>query len=332
MAEIGGGGMLDRRRALATGLMATGATAMLPPTMANGAGEPLPGSQPPAYYRLRVGGIEAIRVHDGYAVRPLDAGFVRNAELTEIQAALAAVFQPTDEIIIPFTATVVRSPQHTVLIDAGLGDFAPPTAGQCRRNLAAAGIEPAEVNVVVISHFHADHISGLRWKDGTAAFPNATVMVPEAEWAFWMDDGQMSRAPKGMRTAFENVRRVFGPIAKEVVRFKDGTEVVPGIRAMAAPGHTPGHTVFLVSDGDNQLLVWSDTTNKPELFVRHPTWQAVFDMDGEQAVTTRLRLLDMAAAERLLVAGYHFPFPAAGHIGRSGSGYDFVPVFWHATL
>ena len=133
--------MLDRRRALATGLMATGATAMLPPTMAKGAGEPLSGSQPPGYYRLRVGGIEAIRVHDGVAVRPLDAGFVRNAELTEVQAALAAVFQPTDEIIIPFTATVVRSPQHTVLIDAGLGDSAPPTAGQCRRNLAAAGIE-----------------------------------------------------------------------------------------------------------------------------------------------------------------------------------------------
>ena len=323
--------MLDRRRALATGLIATGATAMLTPGMVSVAAEPAAGGQPPAFYRLKVGGIEVIRVHDGVAVRPLDDGFVRNAKLADVQAALDAAFQPTDEIVIPFTPTLVRTPQHTVLIDAGLGEFAPPTAGQVRRNLAAAGIEPGMVDTVLISHFHGDHISGLRWKDGSAAFPNATLMAPAAEWAFWMDDGAMSRAPEGMRPAFENVRRVFGPVAREVVLFGDGQEVVPGIRAMAAPGHTPGHMVFLVSDGDRRLLIWSDTTNKPELFVRHPTWQAVFDMDGEQATATRLRLLDMAASDRLEVAGFHFPFPATGHIARVGDGYDYVPIFWRAT-
>ncbi|MFO1049811.1 MAG: MBL fold metallo-hydrolase [Geminicoccaceae bacterium] len=324
--------MLDRRRALAAGLMATGGGAMLTPTSALAAVATENGAQPPAFYRLKVGGIEVIRVHDGVAVRPLDAGFVRNAELGDVQAALAAVFQPTDELIIPFTATLVRTPQHTVLIDTGLGDLGPPTAGQLRRNLAAAGIEAAAVDTVVLSHFHGDHINGLRWKDGTAAFPNATLMAPEAEWAFWMDDGQMSRAPEAMRPAFAGVRRVFGPVAQQVVQFGDGQEVVPGIRAMAAPGHTPGHTVFLIGDGDRQLLIWSDTTNKPELFVRHPEWQAVFDMDGAQAAATRLRLLDMAASDRLEVAGFHFPFPATGHIGRTGGGYDFVPLFWRGTL
>lgn len=321
--------MFDRRQALATGLIGT--TAMLGPAAVIAASEPAAGGQAPGFYRLKVGGIEAVRVHDGVAVRPLDAGFVRNAELAEVQAALDAAFQPTDEIVIPFTATLVRTPQHTVLIDAGLGDFAPPTAGQARRNLAAAGFEPGAIDTVLVSHFHGDHVSGLRWKDGSAAFPNATIMVPEAEWAFWMDDGQMSRAPEAMQPAFENVRRVFGPVVKEVVRFGDAQEVVPGIRAMAAPGHTPGHTVFLVSEGDRQLLIWSDTTNKPELFVRHPTWQAIFDMDGEQATATRLRLLDMAASERLEVAGFHFPFPATGHIARAGDSYDYVPVFWRAT-
>ena len=113
---------------------------------------------------------------------------------------------------------VVRSPQQTTLIDTGLGDLAPRTAGQSRRNLAAAGIEPAAIDTVVISHFHGDHINGLRWKDGTAAFPKARVMVPEAEWAFWMDEGQMSRAPKGMRDAFANVRRVFTPMAAKSLR------------------------------------------------------------------------------------------------------------------
>jgi glyoxylase-like metal-dependent hydrolase (beta-lactamase superfamily II) len=322
--------MVDRRGALATGLIGT--TAMLAPaTLMAAANGATPGGQAPGFYRLKVGGIEVVRVHDGVAVRPLDAGFVRNAELAEVQAALDAAFQPRDELIIPFTATLVRTPQHTVLIDAGLGDFAPPTAGQIRRNLAAAGFEPGAIDTVLVSHFHGDHISGLRWKDGTAAFPNATLMVPEAEWAFWMDDGQMSRAPEAMRPAFENVRRVFGPDANKIVRFGDGQEVVPGIRAMAAPGHTPGHTVFLVSEGDRQLMVWSDTTNKPELFVRHPAWQAIFDMDGEQATSTRLRLLDMAASERLEVAGFHFPFPATGHIARVGDGYDYVPIFWRAS-
>ena len=323
--------MLDRRRALATGLMATGRPRCFLRRWRRVRTGRCPGSQPPAYYRLRVGGIEAIRVHDGYAVRPLDAGFVRNAELAEIQAALAAVFQPTDEIIIPFTATVVRSPQHTVLIDAGLGDFAPPTAGQCRRNMAAAGIEPAEVDVVAISHFHGDHISGLRWKDGTAAFPNATIMVPEAEWAFWMDDGQMSRRPRGCGEPSRTCAACSARSQKKSCGSRTARRwfraSVPWRRRDIPPA-TPRSCSATTTIS---CCVWSDITNKPELFVRNPTWQAIFDMDGEQAAATRLRLLDMAASERLEVAGFHFPFPATGHIAQVGDGYDYVPVFWRAT-
>ena len=325
--------ILQRRQALATGLLATVGSAIVPATtMPAGAQEAAVPGQAPGFYRVKVGGIDVIRVHDGVAVRPLDANFVKNAELADVQAALAAAFQATDQLVIPFTTTVVRTPQHTVAIDASLGEFGPPTAGHWRKNLAGAGIDPSQVDTVVISHFHGDHISGLRGKDGTATFPNARIMVPEAEWAFWMDDGQMSRAPEGMKAAFENVRRVFGPIAAEVVPFTDGQELVPGLRVISAHGHTPGHSVFLVADGDDQLLVWSDTTNKPELFVRNPTWQAVFDMDGEQATATRRKLLDMAAAERMPVAGYHFPFPAIGYIARDGDSYEYVPVFWQANL
>lgn len=323
---------LARRQAIATGLLATAGTTMLPLSAPRAAADTAASGQPPAFYRLQVGGIEVIRVHDGVAARPLDASFVKNAELAEVQAALEAAFQPTDTLFIPFTTTIVRTPTNLVAIDTSLGEFGPPTAGAWRRNLAAAGIEPAEVDTVVISHFHGDHISGLRGKDGTSPFAKARVTVPEAEWAFWMDDGQMSRAPEGMQSAFQNVRRVFAPIAGEVERYGDGQELVPGLKVIAAPGHTPGHSAFLVSDGAEQLLVWSDTTNKPELFVRNPGWHAVFDMDGAQAAATRTRLLDMAAADRLPVAGYHFPFPATGHIARRGEGYDYVPVFWQANL
>jgi hypothetical protein len=134
--------ILDRRQAIATGLLATAATAILPAaTMPALAQEATPAGQPPAFYRLKVGGIEVIRVHDGVAARPLDAGFVRNAELTDVQAALASAFQPTDKVVIPFTITVVRTPQHTVVIDTSLGEFAPPTAGAWRGNLAAAGVD-----------------------------------------------------------------------------------------------------------------------------------------------------------------------------------------------
>src|SRR5262245_10184493 len=142
--------ILPRRHAIAAGLAATAASVAGPLVQAQEAeAEPMQQGQPPAFYRVKVGEFEVIRVHDGVAARPLDAGFVRNADLADVQAALAAVFQPTGTIVIPFTTTVVRTPQHTVLIDTSLGEFAPPTAGAWRRNLAAAGIDPGEVDTIV---------------------------------------------------------------------------------------------------------------------------------------------------------------------------------------
>jgi glyoxylase-like metal-dependent hydrolase (beta-lactamase superfamily II) len=277
-----------------------------------------------------VGEIEVTLVNEGHGERPLDGSFVKNAPLEEVQAALADVFQPPETLRIPYTTTVINTGGRLVLIDAGLGEFAPATAGRWMANFTAAGYSPEQVDLVIVSHFHGDHIQGLRDKAGQAMFPNATVTVSEPEWAFWMDEGEMSRAPEGRKAGFETARRVFAPMADAVERFADGAELAPGIRAMAAHGHTPGHTTFMVTSGEESLLVWSDTTNKPELFVRHPTWQAVFDMDGEQAAATRARLLDMAATDRLRVSGYHFPFPATGYIAQGSDGYRYVPAFWHA--
>lgn len=292
------------------------------------AAAPKAGGQMPGFYRLNVGDLEVTLVHAGFAERPLDAGFVRNAPLEEVQGALAAAFQPTESIKIPFTTTVINTGERLVLIDAGFGPFAPPTASNWLANFTAAGYAPEQVDLVVVSHFHGDHIQGIRDKEGNALFPNAALMVSEPEWAFWMDDGEMSRAPEGRKGSFETARRVFAPVADDVARFDDQAEIVPGVRAMLSPGHTPGHTTFLVTSGDESLLVWSDTTNKPELFVRNPGWQAMFDMDGDQAAATRMKLLDMAATDRLRVSGYHFPFPATGYIAKEGEGYRFVPAFW----
>src|SRR5215212_10397986 len=170
------------------------------------------GQQAPGYYRYKVGDIEVTAIHDGFARRPLE-GLVRNADLNDIQKAMADAFLPTDALPITFTTLTLRTGGRLVLIDTGNGDSGAPTTGRWMANFRAAGIDPAQVNTVIISHFHPDHINVLRLKDGTAVFPNAEVMTPAPEWAFWMDDGRMAPAPEGQRGSFQNVRRVFGPMA-----------------------------------------------------------------------------------------------------------------------
>jgi glyoxylase-like metal-dependent hydrolase (beta-lactamase superfamily II) len=292
---------------------------------------PAPSQQAPGFYRYKVGDIEVTAIHDGFAPRPLD-GLVRNADLGDVKKAMVDAFLPTDVLPITFTTLALKTGGRLVLVDTGNGDSGAPTTGRWMANFKAAGFDPAQVNTIIISHFHPDHINGLRLKDGTAVFPNAEVMVAAPEWAFWMDDGKMAQAPDALKGNFQNVRRVFGPMAKDVKQYEAGKELAPGVTAVAAPGHTPGHTAYSVSSGNGKLLVASDITNHPALFARNPDWQAVFDMDGNQARETRRKMLDMAAAERTQVSFYHAPFPATGHIAKAGSGFEFVPVQWTPVL
>jgi glyoxylase-like metal-dependent hydrolase (beta-lactamase superfamily II) len=289
------------------------------------------GWQAPGFYRYKVGDIEVTAIHDGFARRPLE-GFVRNADLSDVQKAAADAFLPADALPIPYTTLALRTGDRLVLIDTGNGDSGAPTTGRWMANFRAAGFDLAQVNTIVISHFHGDHINGLRLKVGTAVFPNAEVMAPAPEWSFWMDDSRMAQAPEGLKGTFQNVRRVFGPMAKDVKPYEAGQEVAPGVTAVAAYGHTPGHTAFAVSSGPGKLLIVSDITNHPAFFARNPDWQAVFDMDGNQARETRRRMLDMAAAERTQVSFYHAPFPATGHVAKAGDGFEFVPVQWTPDL
>ncbi len=320
--------LIDRRSLLAAGAAATAAGLSGVAPQPARAAAPAASRQVPGIYRYRVGEFEVTAVNDGAAARPLQEGFVRNAKLDEVQGALEAAFLPPGEITIPFTTMVVNTGSRLVLIDTGTGGQMAPTAGMLLQNFEAAGIDPTAIDTVIISHFHGDHIMGLRSREGDLAFANAEIAVPEAEWAFWMDEGEMSRAAEGAKGNFANARRVFGPSERDIRRFAAEAEVVPGITAIPAYGHTPGHTAFRIASGSEQLIVLSDTTNHPALFVRNPTWQAAFDMDGAMAAETRRRMLDMVAAERALVAGYHFPFPAAGHIAKDGERYRLVPVAW----
>ena len=290
--------------------------------------------QAPGFYRVRIGDMVVTRINDGQFARAKPTeGFVRNASPDEVAAALRDAFLPTEALTIPITFMAVQGSGRTVLLDTGTGGQLMQTAVFGGRNMAAAGIDPASVTTVVISHFHPDHIGGLAGPDGKARFPNAEILVPEAEWAFWMDDAAMSRAPEAMQGTFKTARARFGAYPQERIRrYAPDTEVAPGIRALAAAGHTPGHTAYTVSSGGKQLIVLSDTSNHPALFVRNPGWHAVFDMDPALAETNRRKLFERAAADRAPVVGYHFPFPGVGHIRQRDRGFEFEPAPWSAEL
>jgi glyoxylase-like metal-dependent hydrolase (beta-lactamase superfamily II) len=215
-----------------------------------------------------------------------------------------------------------------VLIDTGTAGQIVDSAGTLIDNLAVAGIKPAAIDTILISHFHPDHINGIKDKNGRKVFPNAEITVPDAEWAYWMNEANMAGVSSTVHKYFLNARRIFRDLAGEVKRFTPGSEVAPGITAIAAPGHTPGHVAFSISSGNQSMLVIADTARNPELFVRHPDWQPTFDMEGAVAVASRKRLLDQAAADKMLVHGYHFPFPAIGHIAKAGTGFELVPAMW----
>jgi glyoxylase-like metal-dependent hydrolase (beta-lactamase superfamily II) len=318
------------RRTLLTASAAAAALPALGLPQAKAAA-PAAGKQGPGFYRFKIGDYEITAINDGTWYRSFDEKFVRNASLADVQKALSDAFLPTDKVPTPFTPLVVNTGSKLIALDTGTGGqmaSMAPQAGTFATNLAAAGIDPKSVDVVVISHFHPDHINGIKTKDNALVFPNAEIHVPAPEWAFWMDDANMSKAPEAAQGSFRNARRIFSDIAKDVKRFEPGKDVAPGIMSIAAYGHTPGHTAFAVASGNQSMLYLADTTNNPHLFVRNPDWQGMFDADGALAAENRKRLLDRASADRMLVHGYHFPFPASGYIAKTAKGYDLVPVMW----
>jgi glyoxylase-like metal-dependent hydrolase (beta-lactamase superfamily II) len=235
------------------------------------------------------------------------------------------------------TPVVVNTGSKLVVIDTGVGPGAAAATkgalGLFHGNLEAAGIDRSAVDAVIISHFHPDHLGGLLTGDGKPAFPNAEIMVPDPEWAHWMDDARMNAAPEGARGMFQNARKIFGALAKNSTRYQADKELVPGITSVFTPGHTPGHMSHILSSGSDRALIQADITAGPALlFVRNPGWHMMFDSDGALAEQTRRKMYDMVVAEKMLVQGYHFPFPAAGHIEKDGSGYRLHPAVWTPTL
>jgi glyoxylase-like metal-dependent hydrolase (beta-lactamase superfamily II) len=291
---------------------------------------PAAGKQVPSAYRYKVGDVEITAIADGMRTFPLPPTFVRNQPPETVKAALKAAFLDEAQLSIPFNVLLLNIGGRRVLIDTGNGGE-PGAVGQLRGTLGTLGVQPEMIDQIVISHFHADHINGLVLPDGTPAFPKAQVMVPEAEWAFWMDEGQMSRAPDAMKPSFQNVRRVFKPFAGKMERYAWDKEVAPGLKAVGTPGHTPGHTSFALESNFEEMFIQSDLTNIAALFIANPSWHVQFDMDAAKAAEVRKATLDRIAADRTRIAGYHFPFPAVAHLEKAGDGFRYVPVLWNPS-
>ncbi|MGI3901878.1 MAG: MBL fold metallo-hydrolase [Janthinobacterium lividum] len=286
-------------------------------------------AQAPGFYRFKLGDFTAIALHDGVFTMDRPEGFVRNASADEVGEAFAACGMARDKVTLTFNALAIETGRGLVLIDTGVGEGARPAAGQLLANLAAAGHKPEDVTAVIISHFHGDHIGGLRGPDGTPVFPKAEILVPQKEWDFWLGDA--ASLPEAAKGTAEAARGVFDGLSN-LRQYAWGEEILPGFTALDASGHTPGMSAIAIKSGDASLTFVADITNNPLIFARHADWQLMFDMDGDTSVATRRRLLDRASAEKQRLFFFHAPFPATGYVIKTATGYDFVPALWTAAV
>src|SRR5450432_3895073 len=328
------------RRDLLAGAAAVGAATVATP-FANSvarAAVPASGAQAPGFYRYKVGTYECTSINDGARSFPMPDTFVKNVPKEEALAAADSAYMPEGMVTVPFNPQLINTGSKLVLIDCGNGvaTFEPSkgAVGRTLHNLAAAGVDPKAIDVVLMSHLHPDHTNGIRAADGSMAFPNAEIMVPSVDWAFWTSDENAAKAQSSemMKGYFANVKKTFAGIESKVTKYEGGKEIAPGITSIAAPGHTPGHSAFAIASGNSKILIQSDVTNIPELFLRNPDWHVVYDVDPDLARATRHEFYDMAAAEKAMVVGFHFTFPSIGHVEKDGTKYRLVPIAWNPLI
>ena len=282
------------------------------------------------HYRFRVGDISATVLSDGVIGGPPRV-YASNAPEAELQEVLRQAFLPTDHMTLNLNTLLIETGGRRILIEAGAGKTMGPNGGRIFDNLAAIGLGPADIDAIVVSHTHPDHVGNLRTADGGKAFPRATVFVPKADWDFFVrtdPDLSYMPVPEEFRLRFAaNIKNSLGPFANDVELYEAGAEIVPGLTTIAASGHTPGMATFLVHSGSDQLLLTADLAYHPVVNVDRP-WLPGPDRDKETAFSSRRRIFDRAAAERMPVLGFHYPFPGLGRMLKTDGGYAWVPANW----
>ena len=289
------------------------------------AGQPLAGAM-----RRKVGDFEVTALLDGH----LDVApeLVVGYDADEASALREAAFIGSEALTIPVTAYLVNTGERLVLIDAGTSTSLGPTLGHLLTPLAAAGVSPDQVDAILITHMHPDHLFGVLDASDQKVFPNAELILPETDVAFWYDDANLNAAPEQFHPFFLGARKAADAYADRQSRFSGEAEILPGIRPLGLPGHTPGHTGFIIDSNGETLIIAGDILHLAAYQFAHPDWAIAFDIDPNLAAETRKRFFDQMASDRVMFAGMHVPFPGFGYVAREGSDYRFVPAAWPYTL
>jgi glyoxylase-like metal-dependent hydrolase (beta-lactamase superfamily II) len=278
-------------------------------------------------YRFKVGTFKCIVVIDGTHAYPYAPAWFINAPKERLEQVLREHNLDPEQYVSPYPSLVINTGQHRVLVDTGAGSME-PTTGKLIPNLQAEGISPEDIETVILTHGHPDHIGGNTDSEGKPAFPNARYVMWKDEWDFWTSSPSLAELELDehlkqllLTVAQNNLL----PIQGQLDLVDHETTIVPGIRAVTAPGHTPGHMAIAIASNGEELLYLSDVVLHP-IHLEQPDWYAVFDFAPEQTVTTRRRLLQQAAAEKALVHAFHFPFPGLGRVIQKGDAWQWQPV------
>lgn len=301
------------------------------PNIPAGAAAPLARTQAPGWYRIMLGEFEVTALSDGSHTFPVDS-VMQGIGPAAVNAALAR-----EELQVPLQGSInaflVNTGKRLVLIDTGAGSLYGPCCGRLLASLRAAGYRPEQVDLVLLTHLHKDHVGGIL-QDGKPAFPKAMVRAAAADADYWRDPQQQARAPDFLSSFFDSARAALAPYAaaRRFVAFDPaaGEELAPGITAQALPGHTPGHTGYLVQSKGKALLLWGDIVHVSAIQLGHPEATLKYDSNAADAQRARRDLLERAAAGHLLIGAAHIAFPGLGHVRREGGGYAWIPLNYEA--
>ena len=323
--------IMSRRQALLTAAAMTGIGALgtgirMPAAQAKA---PVAKDQAPYFYRFNHGKMQATVVSDGILPLGEPSESFLGTSKEEVRKMLTDNFLAPDNVILEQNMLVLNTGDKLVLFDTGMGSSTMfgPTPGKLLANLKAAGIDPKDIDAVVATHAHCDHVWGIMADDGSRHFPNAQIYISQADFDYWTDEAKLGmKDPAYMKPFVEGARKNLLPNRDRLVFVKDGQEFLPGVQAMAAPGHTVGHTIYMITSDGKSLAVIGDLTHHQVLLMIKPRIEFAYDTDSKQSANTRVRVLDMLASNRIPLIAYHFPWPGIGHVAKQGDGFRYFPA------